>query len=92
MGQQMGEKVPPDNVRAGDAQLLRGQKIGGLTELENFAPDKTGQRGPVAERHSGHHPQKAPAKGQGDKHDQQDMGYAHHQVDTPGEDGVQRPV
>ena len=39
----------------------------------------------MAEGHTGHHTHKALAEGQGDEHNQQNVGDAHHQVDTPGD-------
>ena len=46
----------------------------------------------MAQGHPGHHPEKTPAKGQGDEHDQQNVGDAQKQVDAPGEDRVRPPA
>ena len=92
LGQQVGEQMVPDDLEPGDAQPLGRQQIGGPAQLEDLLPDYPGQGGPVAEGDPRHHPQKAPAKGQGDEHDQQDVGDAQEQVDAPGDDSVRAPA
>ena len=88
LGQHERNHMMDGDIRRAFSHTARRHHEVGLLALQNFGTNNAGEVRPVRNRHAHGNAPKALAERIGDKHEQNNMRHAHHEVNEPADHGV----
>ena len=86
--QHVRKRVAKCDAQAASSQFGAGGDVGRLLHLQNLGAHDPSEAGPMRQRDADDHAPETLPDGVGDQDEQDDMRHAHHEVDEPGDGGI----